>query len=140
MKITIIKPKTSITMKPNSVKPAHPRCLFIRHRRTLSESGKALKCEQNLFMPNKPNFQQTMQTITLIMAGTYNENNHLSTQKSKPNTNPMQTQTKPNSNPIRTQSGFIPCIGLHIYFWMLILLPSGASCKCLLERYLEIEL
>jgi hypothetical protein len=55
------------------------------------------------FMQNEPNFQTTMQTITLIMAGSYNENIHLSTQKSKPNTNPIQTQFKPKPNPKPTQ-------------------------------------
>ena len=32
------------------------------------------KCEQNLYIPNEPNFKMSQLTVTLDMIGTYNEN------------------------------------------------------------------
>ncbi len=59
---------------------------FIRHWRTSAEPGNPPKCELNPYMPNKPNFQPTMQTITPIMTGTYNDDQPKKRKKNKPKT------------------------------------------------------
>jgi len=104
--MTIIKPKIRITMKPNNF------TFYILS--ALGEPGKAPKCRQNLFMQNEPNFQRTMQTITLMIAGSYNEKNVLSTKNNEPKTNPIEPNSspktaptnpiEPKANPIRTQT------------------------------------
>jgi hypothetical protein len=76
MKITIIKPKTRITMKPNNFTFY---ILFAAGESATGgpasgEPGKALKCGLNLFIPNEPNFQTSGLTVTLDMIRTYNEN------------------------------------------------------------------
>ncbi len=94
MKITIIKPKTGITMKMNSNN-------LIRLWRTLSEPAKAPKCEQNLFMQNEPNFQCSRSKLNAVIAVIYNENplvNQKITNPIEPNTNPISKRPKFNAN------------------------------------------
>ncbi len=67
---------------------------------------------KNPIMPNKPNSQSTMQTLTHVMKETYNEKNRLSTKKNKPKTTQKRTkneqkrkktnQNEPNSTPKTT--------------------------------------
>jgi len=110
MKITIIKPKTSITMKPNnftfSIFPFSPS-RFTLHASPFFPAAVAQEFPVdtcNLFMPSKPNFQNTRLSVTLAMIRTYNDNCPKKHKKSKPNPNPIRTRSKPDPNPIQTQS------------------------------------
>ena len=105
-------------MRPNSIKSKVRRrrticnltsdiCLLISVRCPLSITsalggpGNPPKCGQNLFMQNKPNFQTNRQTLTLVMAGSYNEKplvNPKITNPIKPNTNPIGKRPKINAN------------------------------------------
>ena len=125
MIITIIKPKTGITMKMNSItksdrytkisiksvirnwRTLHPRpTRFNLHaspffRSAVTQEFPIDTC--NPFIPSKPNFQTPRLTVTFAMIRTYNETCPKKHKKSKPNPNPIRTQSKPNPNPIQTQ-------------------------------------
>ena len=125
IEITIIKPKTKITMNANSTKSKlRPRRflnnyhssiinyqLIARPRRSffsLLTSNFSLftlfslphLCTYKLILPNKPNFQTTGQTITLVMRKNYNEKKLLPTKKNKPKTH--QKRTKIEKKRIKT--------------------------------------
>ncbi len=110
-----IKPKTKITMKPNSIKSK------VRHRRTICNLTSDIclltsfryrlhfhqKKDSNAdypYMRNEPNFQKSRLSVTLAMIRTYNDNCPKKHKKSKPNPNPIRTQSKPKPNPIQTRS------------------------------------
>jgi len=74
---------------------------FIRHRRTLSESGNPPKCEKNLFMQNEPNFQCSRSKLNAVIADSYNKIslvNQKITNPIEPNTNPIPKRPKINPN------------------------------------------
>ena len=121
----LIKPKTKITMNANSTKSKlRPRRflnnyhssiinyqLIARPRRSffsLLTSNFSLftlfslphLCTYKLILPNKPNFQTTGQTITLVMRKNYNEKKLLPTKKNKPKTH--QKRTKIEKKRIKT--------------------------------------
>jgi hypothetical protein len=78
---------------------------FLIYSSASGESGKGLNRELP-FIGYIPNFQKTMQTITLIMAGTYNEENSYQPKKANPN----QTFGCPKKVPAnyRYTHGFCP--------------------------------
>jgi hypothetical protein len=101
MKVTIIKPKTRITMKSNnftfSILPFFPSPFFPA---AVAQEFPVDIC--NPFIPNEPNFQTTGQTITLVMERIYNEK----TACQPKNTNPKRTKNErkrakfhPKNNP-----------------------------------------
>ena len=124
MKITIIKPKTKITMKTLTDNLLRPRpipylliavccklsavrnLLHAAHHCTsitsvLSEPGKAPKCGQNLFMQNEPNFTRHLSKVSAVLIKTYNEKplvNPKITNPIEPNTNPIGKRPKINVN------------------------------------------
>jgi hypothetical protein len=51
-----------------------------------AEPGKVLKCGQNPFMRNKPNFQTSRLSVTLDMIRAYNDNCPKKRKKNKPKT------------------------------------------------------
>ena len=68
-----------------------------------SEPGNPPKCGQNLFLPNKPNFQKSCLTVTLDMIMTYNDIFPKNRKKNKPKAAQKRTkiekkQTKTNEN------------------------------------------
>ena len=96
MKITIIKPKTGITMKPNNFTFQIP-LLANRYPLTANscplsitsasgEPGNPPKCGQNPFTPNKPNFKLSRMSVTHDMIRTYNANQPKKRKKNKPKT------------------------------------------------------
>ncbi len=119
--MTIIKPKTKITLKTSSNNRVRRR--QIRHRRTIynltsdicllisvrhhisitsASGGSGNRLSRGLpFMQNEPNFQTNWQTLTLVMADTYNEKtlvNQKITNPIEPNTNPIAKRPKINAN------------------------------------------
>ena len=98
-KKTIIKPKTGIKMKPNSIKSKdRPKPTLF----SLLTSNFSLPhlCTYKLILPNKPNFQTTLSKLSAVMAGTYNEKKLLPTKKNKPKTH--QKRTKIEKKRIKT--------------------------------------
>jgi len=117
MKITIIKPKTMITMKPNNftfhILPFSPSRFTLRASPFFPAAGRQEFPVDTYksFMQNEPNFQTTGQTITLVMAEIYNDNKPLVNQKTRTQNDPKMNkkriktnENEPNSTPKTTQT------------------------------------
>ena len=110
MKITIIKSKTGINMKPNSNNlishwPNHQfyilLCVFTICSLIFDISNRFRRTKKTPFMQNEPNFRKTLLKLSAVIADSYNKKplvNHKKTNPFEPNTNPIPKQPKINPN------------------------------------------
>ena len=119
MKITIIKPKTKITMKMLTDNLIRPRptiynltsdiCLLTSVRYRLHFHQEKDSNADYPYMPNEPNLQSSRLTVTLDMIRTYNDNCRKKHKKNEPKTHQKRTKTnqnEPNSTPKTTKYPF----------------------------------
>jgi len=124
MKITIIKPKTAITMKtltynllrlwwflstlpyvssvlfvPFFPEKTLPDCLhyYLSITPASGEPENPPKCGLNPFMQNKPNFKPTPSKLNAVLIGTYSDKPLCQPKNNEPN----RTQIEPKTNPLQ---------------------------------------
>jgi hypothetical protein len=108
MKITIIKPKTRITIKMNSNNLIRfrrpPQFNFLHSTFYILSAAVAQEFPLDTyksFMQNEPNFQCSQSKLNAVIAATYNEKpivNQKITNPIEPNTNPISKRPNINAN------------------------------------------